>query len=77
MTKEDINTIYALYELKDEMIKKRSIALDMKTVFENAKQMLINYLAVQGVFDVLITLSADLPQQNQNSGKFKHIINMQ
>ena len=35
MTKEDVNTIYALYELKDELIKKRSIALDMKTLFEN------------------------------------------
>ena len=45
--------------------------------FEDAKSALKNYLAVQGVHNVSITLSDNLPQQNENSGKFKHIVNMQ
>lgn len=46
-------------------------------VFKQAEIQLKNYLKTQGVTNVTITLSDDLPQQNQNSGKFKHVINMQ
>ncbi len=48
-----------------------------KKVFENAKERLENFLATQGITEVTITLSDDLPMQNPNSGKFKHVINMQ
>lgn len=48
-----------------------------KKVFENAKERLENFLATQRITEVTITLSDDLPMQNPNSGKFKHVINMQ
>ncbi len=50
---------------------------DRALAFEDAKSALKNYLAVQGVHNISITLSDNLPQQNENSGKFKHIVNMQ
>ena len=45
--------------------------------FEKAKAQLEEYLASQNITHVTITLSELLPQQNPNSGKFKHIMNMQ
>lgn len=50
---------------------------DKTAVFEKAREALVNYLAVQGVENVYVTLLEELPQQDANSGKFKHIINMQ
>ena len=50
---------------------------DKAAVFENARKALAEYLAIQGVHDVNITLSDQLPQQNPDSGKFKHVVNMQ
>jgi phenylacetate-coenzyme A ligase PaaK-like adenylate-forming protein len=50
---------------------------DKLSVFENAKSSLCQYLATQGIFAVEVTLSDEQPQQNPNSGKFKHIVNMQ
>ena len=50
---------------------------DKTAVFEKAREALVNYLAVQGVANVYITLLEELPQQDANSGKFKHIIHMQ
>lgn len=47
------------------------------TAFEKAKVQLEEYLKSQGVSVVTITMSDLLPQQNPNSGKFKHIINLQ
>ena len=44
--------------------------------FENAKAALLKYLASQGVSRVSVTLSETPPQQDANSGKFKHIVNM-
>ena len=46
-------------------------------VFKTAKARLEEYLASQGVYHVTVTLSEDPPRQDANSGKFKHIINMQ
>ena len=46
-------------------------------VFEKAKKALKDYLAVQGVFKVDIVLSPEMPQQDKNSGKYKHVVNMQ
>ena len=46
-------------------------------VFENAKKCLEKFLVSQGILHVEIVLSEAFPQQNPNSGKFKHIINMQ
>jgi len=48
-----------------------------EAVFEEAKACLEKFMATQGVESVTITLSEDKPRQNQNSGKFKHIINVQ
>ena len=50
---------------------------DKAQVFEKARTALAGYLVTQGVTAVEITLSADLPQQHADSGKFKHIVNMQ
>ena len=50
---------------------------DRTKVFEETKTALKNYLAVQGIHSLSITLSDSLPQQDENSGKFKHIVNMQ
>ena len=46
-------------------------------LFETAKTRLEEYLAAQGVHHVTIALSEDPPRQDANSGKFKHIVNMQ
>ena len=50
---------------------------DRKEVFKTARQHLTEYLASQGIQHVTITLSESPPQQDPNSGKFKHIVNMQ
>jgi hypothetical protein len=44
--------------------------------FEDARNALNAYLALQGVAEVMITLSAEQPKQHEKSGKFKHILNM-
>ena len=46
-------------------------------IFETAKTAMEAYLKDQGITEVLIRLSESMPRQNPNSGKFKHIINMQ
>lgn len=48
-----------------------------KKVFESAKECLEKFLTSHNITDVAIRLSESLPAQNPNSGKFKHIINMQ
>ena len=50
---------------------------DRTKAFEEAKTALKNYLTVQGIHSVSITLADSLPQQDENSCKFKHIVNMQ
>ena len=45
--------------------------------YEEAKDCLLNFLATQGIKSVTITLVDEEPHQNPQSGKFKHIINMQ
>ena len=35
------------------------------------------YVGLQGIRHVAISMSEDLPQQDPNSGKFKHVVNMQ
>jgi len=50
---------------------------DKSDAFNAAVESLNNYLINQGISDVKFTLSKQLPQQDPNSGKFKHIINMQ
>ena len=50
---------------------------DRTKVFETAKMRLEEYLASQGIRHVAISMSEDLPQQDPNSGKFKHVVNMQ
>jgi len=46
---------------------------DKETVFENAKKDLITFFSQNGVSDVMIDYSNELPQANKTSGKFKHI----
>lgn len=50
---------------------------DREEAFLEAKERLLGYLSEQGVHHAELTLSEDLPRQNPNSGKYKHIINMQ
>ncbi len=50
---------------------------DRTEIFDAAKASLENYLRSQGISQVMISLSDQLPQQDQNSGKFKHVVNMQ
>ena len=50
---------------------------DREARFREAKEALERFLATQGVSHVAVTLSEDRPCQNPNSGKFKHIINLQ
>lgn len=45
--------------------------------FEAAKACLEAYLATQNIREVSVRLSEDSPRQHPESGKFKHIINMQ
>lgn len=35
------------------------------------------YVGLQGSWHVAISMSEDLPQQDPNSGKLKHVVNMQ
>ena len=50
---------------------------DRTEAFEKAKTNLEQYLLSQGIGHVTVTLSEILPQQDPNSGKFKHIVNVQ
>ncbi len=45
-------------------------------LFEQAKRALTEYLSMQGVPEISLTLSDELPQQHEKSGKFKHILNL-
>ena len=50
---------------------------DRMKAFAEAEDRICGYLETQGIHDVTITLSDDLPRQDARSGKYKHIINMQ
>ena len=60
-----------------EMRLEEKEGTDRTAAFVRAKMSLENYLSSQGIEHVMITLSEILPRQDPNSGKFKHIINMQ
>lgn len=51
--------------------------IDTTDAFEQAKQALLGFLATQGVNNVSLTLSQDVPKQQAGSGKFKHIVRME
>ena len=48
---------------------------DREQVFGEAKERLEAYLKTQGVTQLTLTLSGELPRQDPGSGKFKHIVN--
>ena len=50
--------------------------MSKETAFVEAKACLVKFLATQNIGQVAVTLSEELPKQNPNSGKFKHIINV-
>ena len=50
---------------------------DKETAFAKAKNALADYLAIQGVSKADIELADEMPQQDKNSGKYKHVVNMQ
>ena len=50
--------------------------MSKEAAFVEAKACLVKYLATQNIGQVAVTLSEELPKQNPNSGKFKHIINV-
>lgn len=49
---------------------------DRTVVFGEARERLERYLAEQGISEVGITLSEELPRQDAGSGKYKHVVNM-
>ena len=49
---------------------------DREQVFGEAKVRLEDYLKTQGVTQLTLTLSGELPRQDPGSGKFKHIVNL-
>ena len=44
--------------------------------FRAAEEKLRGYLKAQGVNDIIVSLSDELPHQDEGSGKYKHIINV-
>lgn len=50
---------------------------DRMKAFAEAEDRICGYLETQGIHDVTMTLSDDLPKQDAHSGKYKHIVNMQ
>lgn len=62
---------------KMELRIEEKAGVNRKKAFEIAKESLEKFLVTQKIEDVTITLSKCLPMQNPNSGKFKHVINMQ
>lgn len=60
-----------------ELCMEEKAGSDKEKVFENAKECLIKFLDTQKINNVTISLSDSLPMQNPNSGKFKHVMNMQ
>ena len=47
-----------------------------EAAFRDAKARLEEFLKTQNITDVTILLSEEVPKQNPNSGKFKHVINV-
>ena len=47
-----------------------------ESVFELAKELLVQYLGTQKITDVTVHLAETPPQQDPGSGKFKHVIHM-
>ena len=64
-------------ENKLELRIEEKHGVNRNEVFEAAREALERFLATQNIIHVTIFLSEEAPRQNQNSGKFKHIINMQ
>ncbi|MBR5520738.1 MAG: phenylacetate--CoA ligase family protein [Oscillospiraceae bacterium] len=62
---------------KVEMRLEEADGADKNAVFSTACHKLKEWLCSQGVTSVTVTLTEDLPQQNPDSGKYKHVINMQ
>jgi hypothetical protein len=52
-------------------------SVDRLDAFSQAKEALIGFLAVQGVNNVSVSLSPEAPRQQEGSGKFKHIVQME
>lgn len=51
--------------------------VDRELVFAQAKERLRKYLKEQGVPEVEIAPSEEMPRQDDKSGKYKHVVNMQ
>lgn len=67
--------VYSENRLELRMEEKSGISREK--AFENAKERLEKFLKTQNIKHVTIALSEEPPRQNPNSGKYKHIINMQ
>ena len=64
-------------ENKLELRLEEKEGTDREMGFREAKEALERFLATQGISHVSVTLSEEMPQQDPNSGKFKHIVNLQ
>lgn len=63
---------------KDNQIEIRlepAEGITRENAFHKAEQAVVAFLQTQGVQEVTVTLSEDVPMQHIKSGKFKHIIN--
>ena len=67
--------VYPENRLELRIEEKDGVSKD--AAFKDAKACLVKFLATQNIEQVTIMLSEEVPKQNPNSGKFKHIINVQ
>ncbi len=67
--------VYPENRLELRIEEKDGVSKD--AAFKEAKACLVKFLATQNIVQVTIMLSEEVPKQNPNSGKFKHIINVQ
>ena len=61
---------------KVELRLEEKEGIDKEAAFRIAEEKLRGYLATQGVSNLHVSLSNELPHQDPGSGKFKHIINV-
>ena len=65
------------FVLPIELRREEKEGADRAAAFEKAKARLKEYLKSQGISRVTVTLSDLPPRQHPDSGKFRHVMNMQ
>jgi len=72
---EEVKTIrrFQLVQRSENKLELRIITDDRMNAFEKARKDLLSFFAEKGLKNIEINLSAEPPQANKVSGKFKHI----